>query len=261
MIVEQNFLEKLKDFGINSYEAKIWTALLSRGVANAGELSDISNVPRSRAYDVLESLEKKGFIIMKLGKPIKYVAVSPEEVLSRVKKKIENDKDSQIKMVDELKESDILKELTLLHTQGIEKTDPSELSGSLKGREISYNQMSSMLSTAKESVSILTSAEGLIRKADSLKRALKKAKENGVKVKILAQINKKNEKVVKQLKDFAEVKHTDLKGRFMIADRKEIVFMLMDDISVHPNYDVGVWVKTPVFAEALQTMFDINWGK
>ncbi len=260
MIVEQNFLEKLKDFGINSYEAKIWTALLSRGVANAGELSDISNVPRSRAYDVLESLEKKGFIIMKLGKPIKYVAVPPEEVLSRVKKKIENEKASQIKMVDELKDSTVLNELTLLHTQGIEKTDPTELSGSLKGRDTSYNQMASMIANAKESVSIVTSAEGLVRKADAFKRALKKAKENGVSVRILAPVNKKNEKVVKQLKDFAEVRDSEVKGRFMVADGQELVFMLMDDVSVHPSYDVGVWVKTPIFAQALQAMFDLNWN-
>ncbi|MBR9690362.1 TrmB family transcriptional regulator, partial [Candidatus Woesearchaeota archaeon] len=64
MIVEKNFLEKIKEFGLNTYESKIWTALLSRGVSTAGELSDIANVPRSRSYDVLESLEKKGFVIM-----------------------------------------------------------------------------------------------------------------------------------------------------------------------------------------------------
>ena len=59
MIMQKDFIEKLKIFGLNSYEAKIWVALLSRGVSSAGELSDISNVPRSRSYDVLESLEKK----------------------------------------------------------------------------------------------------------------------------------------------------------------------------------------------------------
>ena len=89
MIVQKNFLNKLKDFGLNIYESKLWTALLSRGVSTAGELSDIANIPRSRSYDVLESLERKGFIILKLGKPIKYLAVSPEEVLVRVKKKIQ----------------------------------------------------------------------------------------------------------------------------------------------------------------------------
>ena len=88
MIVKKEFLKKLKDFGLNTYESKLWTALLSRGVSTAGELSDIANVPRSRSYDVLESLEKKGFIIMKLGKPIKYIAVTPSEVVDRVKKRV-----------------------------------------------------------------------------------------------------------------------------------------------------------------------------
>ncbi|RME31783.1 TrmB family transcriptional regulator, partial [Candidatus Woesearchaeota archaeon] len=82
MIVRDEFLTKLRRFfGLNLYEVKIWTALLSRGVSTAGELSDIANVPRSRSYDVLESLEKKGFIVMKIGKPIKYIAVPPEEVV------------------------------------------------------------------------------------------------------------------------------------------------------------------------------------
>ena len=91
MIVKEDFLNNLRRFfSLNLYEVRIWTALLSRGVSTAGELSDIGNVPRSRAYDVLESLEKKGFIIMKLGKPIKYVAVEPLEVVERVNRAFQN---------------------------------------------------------------------------------------------------------------------------------------------------------------------------
>ena len=76
MIVKEEFLSRLrKIFGLNLYEVRVWAALLSRGVSTAGELSDISNVPRSRTYDILESLEKKGFVILKLGKPIKFVAL------------------------------------------------------------------------------------------------------------------------------------------------------------------------------------------
>jgi len=57
---EKQFLIDLKNhFKLNIYEVKIWTALLSRGIASAGELADISGVPRSRCYDVLETLEKK----------------------------------------------------------------------------------------------------------------------------------------------------------------------------------------------------------
>ena len=112
MIVKDEFLSKLRRyFSLNLYEVKIWTALLSRGVSTAGELSDIANVPRSRSYDVLESLEKKGFVVMKLGKPIKYIAVPPNEVVERVKKRIKKQAEEDQTILDEIKESKILEEL------------------------------------------------------------------------------------------------------------------------------------------------------
>ena len=112
MIVKEEFLGKLRRFfGLNLYEVKIWTALLSRGVATAGELSDIANVPRSRSYDVLESLERKGFVIMKLGKPIKYIAIPPGEVVERVKKNMKEAAVERIKRLDNLKAGSVLKEL------------------------------------------------------------------------------------------------------------------------------------------------------
>ena len=102
MIVKEEFLSRLrKIFDLNLYEVKVWTALLSRGVSTAGELSNISDVPRSRTYDILESLEKKGFIVMKLGKPLNYVAVEPGEVVERAKKLVNRDAKEQVKKLEE----------------------------------------------------------------------------------------------------------------------------------------------------------------
>ena len=260
MIVQKEFLSKLKDFGLNTYESKLWTALLSRGISTAGELSDIANVPRSRSYDVLESLEKKGFIIMKLGKPIKYVAVPPEEVLERVKKKLINDADNSAKVLENLKGSEILQELSLLHSQGIDMVEPTDLSGAIKGRSNLYNHLESMIKTAETSVDMMTTTEGLIRKADVLKSLFMKAKDRKVRVRIAAPLTKEAEKAVKDLKNFAEIRHiSEIKARFVIIDGKQITFMLLDDSEVHPTYDSGVWVNTPFFALALKQMFETEW--
>ena len=145
MLVQKEFLSRLRDFGLNSYESKLWTALLSRGVSTAGELSDIAGVPRSRSYDVLESLEKKGFIIMKLGKPIKYIAVPPEEVIEKVKRKVEESSEKHLKMIENLKTSKVLNELNTLHDQGLDLIEPLDLTGLLKGRENIYNHLSSII--------------------------------------------------------------------------------------------------------------------
>ena len=175
MIVKEEFLANLRRyFSLNLYEVKIWTALLSRGVATAGELSDIANVPRSRSYDVLESLEKKGFAITKLGKPIKYVAVPPSEVVERVKKNMKIEADSKIKRLEDLKNTDVVGELNTLHNQGIELVDPSDITGSLKGRHNLYNHLETVIKNAEKSVTIMTTTQGLMRKVEGLKPVFEK---------------------------------------------------------------------------------------
>lgn len=262
MIVEKKFLNKLKQFGINSYEAKIWVALLSRGISTAGELSDISNVPRSRSYDVLESLERKGFIIMKIGKPIKYIAVKPTEVVERVKRRLTEDSQKQIEIVEELDGSEILNELTQLHNKGIEMVDPTNMAGSLKDRSQIYNQLNTMIKGAEKEIMIMTTPLGLVRKVETLKRAFEKAVARGVKVKLLTNYAKEIEKYANSASEFAEIRFTDtIKARICVADRKEVLFMLLNDKGIQPAYDSAVWVSTPYFSSALVAMFDAVWEK
>lgn len=260
MIVKEDFLSKLRRyFVLNLYEVKIWTALLSRGVATAGELSDIANVPRSRSYDVLESLERKGFVIMKLGKPIKYIAVPPAEVLERVKKNLSDESAERVKRLEDLKSTEVLGELNSLHTQGIELVEPSELSGSLRGRHNLYSHMELAIRNAQQSVTMMTTSQGLLRKVEGFKSLFERLKKKGVKVRIAAPLTKDTKDALKEIADVAEVRHSDAKARFVIVDGKELIFMIMDDANVHPTYDVGIWVNTPFFAGALENMFNIAW--
>lgn len=260
MIVKDEFLSKLRRyFMLNLYEVKIWTALLSRGVSTAGELSDIANVPRSRSYDVLESLEKKGFVVMKIGKPIKYIAVPPNEVVDRVKKNVKIDADEAVKRLEDLKTTDVLQELNSLHTQGVELIEPTDLSGSLRGRHNLYNHLELTIRNAESSVIIMTTEQGLIRKIEGLLPIFEQLNKRGVEIKIAAPMTKEAEKSVKEVSKFAEVKNCDTKARFVIVDRKEIIFMVLDDKEVHPTYDVGIWINTPFFANAMAELYELAW--
>ncbi len=259
MIVEKDLLNQLKFFGLNSYEAKLWTALLTKGVSTAGELSDIANVPRSRSYDVLESLEKQGFVVMKLGKPIKYIAVSPAEVVERVKKNMKKAAEEKVNKLEGLKGSNVLTELTTLHKQGIELIEPTDLSGSLRGRHNLYNHLELTIRNAEKTVTLMTTSQGLIRKLDSLNPIFEKLYKRGVKIRIAAPLTKEASSLIKSVSPFAEVKHTDSKARFCIVDGKELIFMVLDDTEVHPTYDIGIWVNTPFFASALEDLFELAW--
>ncbi len=261
MIVKEEFLSQLRQFfSLNLYEVRIWTSLLSRGVSTAGELSEIGNVPRSRAYDILESLEKKGFVLMKLGKPMKYIAVEPKEVLERVKKYLKSRTDTKIKALDNLKGTDILNELDTLHKQGIQFIEPTDLSGAIKGRHNIYTHLETMIKGAKESVVIMTTSKGLIRKVEALKPELDKLRKKNVKIRIAANLTKEAMEAANTMGKTAEVRIADnISARFTIVDGKEVMFMVMDDKDVHPTYDIGIWANTPYFAKALNELFDISW--
>jgi sugar-specific transcriptional regulator TrmB len=262
MIVKEEFLSRLrKIFGLNLYEVRVWTALLSRGVSTAGELSDISSVPRSRTYDILESLEKKGFVILKLGKPIKFVALKPNEVVERVKRNVVRDANDVSKRLEELKGTDVLQELSTLYTTGIKYIEPTDLSGAIRGRNNLYDHLDMMIRNADKSFTIATTAEGLNRKFESLKSALEKAKKKGVSIRIAAPITPKNYKVARELSKYAEIRAGKMKSRFALSDSKEMLLMVLDDEEVHPNYDVGVWINSPFFGGAMHEIFNSTWDK
>ncbi|MDP4039747.1 MAG: helix-turn-helix domain-containing protein [Candidatus Pacearchaeota archaeon] len=261
MIVNGEFLSRLrKIFDLNLYEVKVWTSLLSRGVSTAGELSTISDVPRSRTYDILESLEKKGFVVLKLGKPIKFIALKPDEVVDRVKRNMLSNAQMKSKRLEETKGTDIIKELSNLYDNGIKFVEPADLSGSLKGRQNVYNHLDMMIKNAKKSAVIFTTADGLSRKFESLMPTLEKAKKRGINVRIAAPINSANYQVAKDLSKVAEVRALEKShGRFALVDEEQLMFLLLDDKKVHPNYDVGVWLSSDYFAKSVSNMLETSW--
>ena len=253
MIVQKNFLQELKKyFRLNIYEVKVWTALLSRGIAAAGELADISGVPRSRCYDVLESLEKKGFIIMKIGKPIKYIAVKPEAIVERVKRDLEEQAESQASFIESIRQTGTFKELELLHKTGVKHIDVSKLSNSIVGRDNLNRFIKNMVEKAKKNVTIVTTKDGFKRKVRILKNILKDVGEKKVDIRIFSEIDKE---AAKKLPETVKLNEYKTDSRFMIVDNEELIFMTSDkDLS--PQYDVGVWVKSKFFVDALSIMFE-----
>ena len=165
-----------------------------------------------------------------------------------------------MKKLDDLRGTDVLKELELLHKQGIEFIEPTDLSGAIRGRHNVYNHMETMIKSAKKSVTLVTTGKGLVRKAEALSSTFDKLKKRNVKIRIAADINKASLNTAKDLSKLAEVRHLNKIGaRFCVVDGENLMFMVMNDDNVHPSYDIGVWVKTPFFAGALESMFELAW--
>ncbi len=252
MLLQKESLRELRErFKLNIYEIKIWASLLSRGVAAASELAEISGVPRSRCYDVLESLEKKGFIIMKIGKPIKYIAVQPEAVVDRVQKRLQEDAEQQIQLVEKLSDTDIFKELELLHKTGVKKIDVENITDYIVGRTNISKFVKDMLSRAKKSAIIVTNDDGL--SADV--KILKKIKDSLSRKKARVRLYANTPKSIDVNPDLSGVEILDTKydARLASIDNEEIFFIMAGK---SPEFDSGVWIKSPYFVSTLIGLFE-----
>ncbi len=242
-------------FGLNLYEARIWLALLGKGIATAGELSDIANVPRSRVYDVLESLEKKGFIVMKIGKPITYIAIPPDQVLENVKRKIVDDALAKAKKLEEMRDSELMETLREMYEKGTSVIDPSENMASIRGRRNILSYIANLIKNAKKEIIISTTDKGLIRKIEALRDILIDAKNKGVEIKIVAPVTEENKKFVEELKGVVKVINKSSKARFVVVDGSDVI-MFTSGEQTHPNYEVGVWIRSPNLAESLKDLLE-----
>ncbi len=245
MVVSNEVLDGLKGIGLNLYERKIFVALLAKGIATAGEVSNIAKVPRSRSYDILESLSEKGFVVLQPSKPIRYVALEPKDALERVKQNLERKHEELQERVDKFSASNHVVELENLFKQGFSLIQPFEMTGTIKGRHAINQQMRSLFKKAKDKITVITTQSGLEDLHKVHFNTLKKASKKGIKVKIFAPIEGNKERHVSELKQVAELKHLEVPlGRVSTIDNDNVMLSLTDDTKIHETQDVAFWANS-----------------
>jgi len=257
MLVKNELITKIKDyFALNVYETKIWLALLGKGVASAGEVAEISRVPRSRTYDVLESLEKKGFAIVKLGKPVKYIGVKPKMILEKLKNNVRKDAEDRMVSLSNIKETEEFTILENLYTEGIKLVKREDLSAALKGKSNISNHLREILQNASKEVIICTNAEELNLKYKLFQQTFELLKKADIKVKIALSGEKE---LIKDLekKIGMKIKPVKIDAKFFIVDRKEILFYLS---KTSDKEDFAICLNSEFFAQAFAGMFDKAMG-
>lgn len=259
MVATIEALDALKSIGLNLYERKIFVALLAKGIATAAEVSEIAKVPRSRSYDVLESLAEKGFVIVQPSKPIKYVALKPSDALERTKQVLEKGFRDMTERIDKIRVSPLIGELESIYQKGFNLVQPSEFTGTFKGNDMINRQMSSLFKGATKDIDIMTTEKGFENLYSNHLRVLKKMSRNGVKLRIAAPLN--NSAAAKAFSEIADVRNSEPLGRMCNVDNKNVLMMLTDDSDVHETQDVAFWANSPHIAEKMvKGMFEKAWS-
>ncbi len=155
--------EKLKSLGFSQYEINCYLALASNHPANGSQISRISGIARSRIYDVLRNLVRKGWV-MEIENGL-YVPLPAQELFKRL----------QAQFDDGLK---VLKEKLSEPTRNL----AYEYIWSIRGYDAVINKARQMINAAGRELYVRLFPQA----GQLLENDLKKAEKRGVAIRYIA---------------------------------------------------------------------------
>ncbi|HLC79628.1 MAG TPA: helix-turn-helix domain-containing protein [archaeon] len=168
-------LDKIRKLGLNDYESKAYACLLRIGQASAVDVSKHGVIPRARVYDVLFSLEKKGFVIKSASRPVQFSALKPTVAFQSL---ANSKKEELFASLEELEKNANSLEGALGSPQAI----AGESAWVIEGRGSIYSLLGQELEKCSRSVIISSSSQGIARKKGVFEAKLAKLEEAGVEV-------------------------------------------------------------------------------
>lgn len=238
----------LKGIGFTLYEAQAYVTLTSLIQATATEVSEKSNIPRSKIYDVLKKLNEKDFIEIEDGRPLTYIVKSPVEVLNREKERINSQLDDAVTRLSNVYENGMSQvQAPIWRIYGVENIISQEIEIITRAK-----------STVNMRIGFLFKGEG-----KALIKAFKKRK--NLEVNILASptcyINNEEFKIIEFFKENdINVQKADIPFvKVMISDSKEMLHTYTkfseDRRNVIPETAIGIWNKYEEIAKNYDERF------
>lgn len=151
--------------GFSAYESRAYIALTGSHPLTGYELAKRSGIPRSKIYECIERLERKGMVVQVSGSPQRYVPLPPDEAFSRMTREFE---------------SSVSSLTSILATQGDQEY--VEYVYNLSGYEDIIGKADDMIANARDSIDISIWDEEAVR----LNPALTSAAKRGVSVRHIA---------------------------------------------------------------------------
>jgi len=71
-------------FDLGEYEIEAYLAVLDAGQLTASEIADRTDIPQPRVYDTVRSLADRGLVELRESRPMRIVAIDPEDALGSV---------------------------------------------------------------------------------------------------------------------------------------------------------------------------------
>lgn len=243
--ISERAYKALEGLGLTEYEIKAYTTLVEYGEQTAAEVSRRSGVPYSKIYEVLNSLEEKGWVTSVRSRPSRFYPKHPATGIEVTKMRLERE------LVEN--ERRILEELTPIYEQGGVREMPEIWI--IRGE---YN----ILSKIKETISscekeLMIAIPAISAKLTNLLTPAFTKLVSGVKVRALLSSNI-DKSVINTLVKVGEVRVRDqMFGGGVIADTKQVILILGAGVENESN--LAIWSAHTSLARFAKNYFEYLW--
>jgi sugar-specific transcriptional regulator TrmB len=264
---QEKVLKTLESLGLPKPDAQVYIFLGKRGPQKGKDIAKALKMPKQHLYLVLKNLQSKGIVNATLERPAKFSALSFEKVLDLfVKAKME-----------EAQRIECGKNEILSDWQSISLVEAAEQSPKftvIKGRNFIYSRLKQMVEDAKNHLSIVSSAQGLIR-ADEfglLDAAFNHATKTNTKVRFLTEVSEENLKAIKILLERTPNEDLCFEGRapelgfklisrIVIRDDVEAAFFINQEVDITSREidDLCLWTNSKAIVSSFNVLFDDLW--
>ena len=246
MTISDRTRRSLHEFGLTDYEIRSYTSLLEIGPSTASELSEASTVPYSKIYEVLGSLEKKGWIEMEHGRPSKYYPKPPSVAMEITKSQLENSlRTNEALILGELQPIYERKGVRERPDIWIVRGDLNVLSKIRETIEHVQKEVLASVPTIPDSV------------ANMLIPLIKSVAERGVRVQVMTMKKPANETMSKLMK-YCEVRSREqMFGGGIIADGREVILILSQE---DETMGLAIWSDHVGLATFAKNYFEYLWA-
>jgi sugar-specific transcriptional regulator TrmB len=162
-------VELLQQLGLKEYESKSFVALARLPKGTAKEISEISDVPRTRVYDAIRVLESKGLVEVQHSNPQQFRAVPVSEAAETLRREFESRTDSLAEVLEDLDPAPREEDDEVTHEVW-----------SLSGTATIANRTQQLIDDAESEVVLIVGREEVL--TDELVEHLRVAIESGVDV-------------------------------------------------------------------------------
>lgn len=239
----------MEDLGLTGYEIKSYICLLEFGPMTASELSKKSSVPYSKIYDVLNSLEEKGWLESNSSRPQKFFPKSPHTAIETTKMLIDN----RLKTSENL----LVAELSPVYERTGVKERPEIWV--VRGLYNIATKVMEIIETCQEEllVAIPEISENIAR---TVQPALRLLSEKGVKITVLVS-GMTNSDIVRAISRVADVRIKDsMFGGGVIGDTSQVMILLGDAKSRLGNPEpIAIWADHTGLARFAKEYFQYLW--